>query len=327
MLLMAGGCLKTNSSKKRICFYHWKSKAVFTKSYEKAINISKANKIYLHYFDIETVSGSDSNNDDVFPNYVLKSVAQEFQNFKVIPVVYITNRVFKTKDLDIIDLSNKIKKLTNQISQKHFNEEINEIQIDCDWTQSTKHSFFELLKQLQDHFEIDVTIRLHQIKYKNRTGVPPVKSGTLMLYNMGDLKNRAQNSILEQSIVREYINEDTDYPLPLNVGLPLFSQTVITNRDNEIKIIKHAERTQLENDNHFKMIDKMNFKLIQDTLYKGFFLTKGYNLKLEELNEDEIIASYKIIEESNLIVNEIIFYHLDDEVLSNNDFNILMEQL
>jgi len=326
ILVMIGACRKENSSK-NISFYHWKSKAIYSKSFENAINTSRTNKIYLHYFDVNTVPNPNSNDDEIFPTYVLKSVSKEYQNFKIIPVVYIINKVFKTKDLDIKELSDRIQKLINQITEKYFDEKIKQIQIDCDWTESTRGSYFELLKQLQNYFEIDVTIRLHQIKYKKRTGIPPVKEGTLMLYNIGDLKNKQQNSTLESSIVKQYISSKTDYPLPLNIALPLFSQTVITNNDNKIKIIKNTERNILESDHHFKKIDDLNFIVVKDTLYKGFFLLKGYNLKLEEMDETVIITSYKLIKESQLNINDIIFYHLDKKSLSNINLKELIEKL
>ncbi len=327
IIVMISSCTNDNTFNKNISFYHWKSKAEFNKSYQKAINITQTNKIYLHYFDIDTLYEPSWNNDGVFPTYVLKSVTKDYQKFEIVPVIYITNKVFKTKDLDIKDLSNRIKKLINQISETQFNKEIKQVQIDCDWTESTRGAYFELLKQLQNDFEINVTIRLHQIKYKKKTGVPPVKKGTLMLYNVGDLKNRQQNSILESSIVKQYINSETDYPLSLNIGLPLFSQTVITNNDNEIKIIKNTERNTLENDEHFKIIDNLNLKVVKDTLYKGFFLAEGYNLKFEDIDETVIYESYKIVKESNLNINEIIFFHLDEKSLSNINIKELAEKL
>lgn len=327
MILTIGSCTNDNPPHKKFSFYHWKSNAEYNKSYQKALNTTQTNKIYLHYFDVETVHKPRWGSDGIFPTYVLNSIAQDYQEFEIIPVVYITNRVFKTRNLDVTDLSNRIKKLINQISKTHFNKEIKQIQIDCDWTESTRGAYFELLGQLQNYFEIDVTIRLHQIKYKNITGVPPVKKGTLMLYNVGDLKNRKQNSTLEASIVKRYVDKNTDYPLSLNIALPLFSQTVLTNNDNEIKIIKNTERNVLENDDHFKIIDNLNLMVVKDTLYKGFFLSKGYNLKFEEINETVIIESYKIIKNSDLKINDVIFYHLDEKSLSNINLKEIIENL
>lgn len=336
IIVMISSCTNDKTLPENISFYHWKSKAEFNKSYQQALNITQTNKIYLHYFDVATlqepIEGKTlqepiKGNGGVFPTYVLKSVSQEYQKFEIVPVVFITNRVFKSRELDIEDLSNKIEKLINQISEDQFGKVIKQIQIDCDWTVSTRGKYFELLKQLQNNFEIDVTIRLHQIKYRKKSGIPPVKTGTLMLYNVGDLKNKKQNSTLESSIVKQYITAKTAYPISLNIGLPLFSQTVITNNDNKVKIIKNTERNALENDDHFKIIDNMNLMVVKDTLYKGFFLSKGYNLKFEEMNETIITESFNIIKKSNLNINEIILFHLDEKSLSNINLKELIEKL
>lgn len=312
---------------KKASFYHWKTKAVFSKQYETAINIAQSNAIYLHYFDIESTQKANWQSDGVFPTYVLQDVAKQYKDFKIIPVVFISNKIFKTKDLNINSLSNRIKTLINQISQKHFNKKITEIQIDCDWTESSKNAYFKLLESLNTEYSINATIRLHQIKFKDKTGVPPVQSGTLMVYNIGDLKDQKQNSILENNIVKQYINPESTYPLKLNIALPLFSQTVVFNNDNQIKLIKDSDRSVLESDFHFKKVDKTNFQVVKDTLYKGFYLSKGYNLKIEELNETEVINSYKTIKDSKLDVNELIIYHLDQNSLSNINLKSMLKQL
>lgn len=313
-------CGKTDNS---ISFYHWKANADFLPSYEKAIKTTNTQKIYLHYFDVKT----DENNRNYFPTYVLNKVASQYDQFEITPVIYITNNVLQSEQLVVADLAEKIKKLVHQISKKHFKKEIKNLQIDCDWTLSTKNTYFELLETLNPDFNIDVTIRLHQIKFKEKTGIPPVKTGTLMLYNIGDLKNKNQNSILENAIVQQYINNETSYNLPLKIALPLFSQTIAFNNTNKIKIIKDAPRKVLENDTHFKQVNNTNFEVVKDTLYKGFYLSKGYHLKLEELSEKEIIDSYKTIKKSKLVTNEVIFYHLDESSLSSIDLKTILEKL
>jgi len=311
------------NNSKHFNFYHWKSNAVFNDLYKQKTKSLHTQKIYLHYFDVE----KKGTLNEIVPTYVLKTVSNELKKFEIIPVIYITNAVFKRESFNSEKLSKKIEKLIHQISQKHFNKEIKTIQIDCDWSQTTKNAYFELLEKMSDNFDINVTIRLHQIKFQNKTGIPPVKNGTLMLYNMGDLKNRRQNSIIQSNIVKQYINGETKYPLNLHLGLPLFSQSIVFNEQDKIKIIKNTERSILEKDLHFKKTDPINFEVVQDTLYKGFFLSKGYNLKLEEYNQDEIINSCQTIKESQLQIDEIIFYHLDEKTLQNIDINALTEKL
>ncbi len=325
LILVITSCANKENTKK-VSFYHWKAKAIYTDTYKEALSLAETKSIYVHYFDLKLLNKNDWKNDGIYPVYLLRDVDKAYLDFEIIPVVYITNQVFKNK-IDIDGLAQRTAKLINQISEKQFKKKITTIQIDCDWTQSTKHAYFEFLKLISKEFEVSTTIRLHQIKFKEKTGVPPVKSGTLMLYNMGDLKNQQQNSILENNIVKQYINVDTNYPLELNLGLPLFSQTIVTNTANKIKIIKDTERSILENDIHFKKIDKMNFSIIKDTLYKGFYLSEGYNLKLEELTEDEIIASYKTVKNSKLNITELVFYHLDERALKSINLNKIIDQL
>jgi hypothetical protein len=316
-------CSDIDSRNKKINFYYWKTNASLNDVYKKTIESLHTQKIYLHYFDVEKKGISNR----IIPTYVLKKVSKSFKKFEIVPVIYITNAVFKSTSFSSEKLSNRIEKLINQISQKHFNKKIKTIQIDCDWSQTTKNAYFDLLEKMKANFDINVTIRLHQIKFQNKTGIPPVKNGTLMLYNMGDLKNRKQNSIIQSNIVKQYVNDQTKYPLNLNLGLPLFSQTIVFNEQDKIKIIKNTEPNILEKDQHFKKIDTINFEVVQDTLYKGFFLSKGYNLKLEKYNQDEIINSYNIIKKSQLQIDEIIFYHLDEKILQNVDIDDLTEKL
>ena len=306
--------------KKEISFYHWKSKAIYSDTIKKALSYSKTDTIYMHYFDIKKIPPNNIN-----PIYILKEVDSSFSNFNIIPVIFISNSVFN-EEIDVESLSNKIDKLITDISIHNFKKEFKTIQLDCDWTQSTKNDYFYLIKLLDQKYKINVTIRLHQIKFKDKTGVPPANKGTLMLYNVGELANEDENSLLETRIVKEYINNSSKYPLTLDVALPLYSQTVLINNHGNIRLINdNCKNELLEDSFHFKQLKDNLFTVENDTLFKGFYLSKGFKIKIEELTEDEIINSYKVIENSKLKTANIIFYHLDDKVLNN--LNKIIEKL
>ena len=235
LLLIFSSCTEDNSDSK-FSFYHWKANAEYTKPIAEALKTAKAKRIYLHYFDIENMNTSSYYDDGIYPNYVIKNIDDEYKDFEIIPTIYLTNSVLQNENLDIEELVKKIAKLTNQISVDHFKTNFTKIQIDCDWTVSTRNQYFEILEGLNSYYEVSATIRLHQIKFQEKTGIPPVKYGALMLYNVGDLKNVNQNSILESEIVEQYINNSSTYPLDLSIALPLFSQTVIINTENKIKL-------------------------------------------------------------------------------------------
>ena len=100
---------------------------------------------------------------------------------------------------------------------------IKEIQIDCDWTDSTRNRFFRFTRTLgklahAEHSLISATIRLHQIKYFERTGIPPVDRGVLMFYNMGKLAAASErSSIFNTEDAEKYTSRLSQYPLPMDL--------------------------------------------------------------------------------------------------------------
>lgn len=317
----------SDRNKPLVSMYHWKSEAIYSKHIENAMDISGSEKIYLRYFDVELKSNEWSSRESPFPTYVINKIAPEFSDFEIVPVVYLTNNIFQLENLKVVELAKQVRELINQISLEHFKKEIKEIQIDCDWTQSTRMNYFEFLEILNTDFNIDATIRLHQVKFKDKTGIPPVKKGTLMMYNVGDLKNRDQNSILEHEIVGDYINSSSTYPISLNIGLPIYSQTIVFNNDDEVRIMKGVSRQLYETDSHFKKVSSQVFNVEKDTLFNGLYLSEGYQLKLEEVSTDEVLRSYSILKMSKLNLNGVVLYHLDDEVLTHFNISELIEGL
>jgi len=306
-----------------ISFYWWKPKGKYTETIDSVLNNHNVKSIYLHYFDVKMEYSEDA----AVPTYVLINVYEPLINFNIIPVIFITNKTIK-KVWSINDLSEKILKLIDQITYYQFDKQIKEIQIDCDWNQSTRKKYFELLKLLGKRYKISATIRLHQVKFKEKTGIPPVDEGILMVYNVGDLKNDKQNSILQSDIVAQYINKESTYPLRLKIALPLFSQIVIKNNDNQYRLANYSLLDSIKTDtDHFEKTGDNNYKVTKDTLFKGYYLSPGYRFKIERLKEKDIIESYKIVKESKLDVSDVIFYHLDDSVLKTIDLNYIIKKI
>jgi len=314
-------------TKPSFAFYYWKSKAAISDIELQALEQTQSNKLYLRYFDVDKVKESNNNDSGIYPISVLRTVSDEIKNFEIIPVIFIVNKVLKEHP-NINQLSKQIGDLIEEMHLQHFNTKPKEVQIDCDWTGSTKTSYFELLALLKKRFNLSVTIRLHQLKYQNKTGIPPVEKGVLMVYNVGDLDNFEQNSILESKIVAQYVNEQTNYPMQLDIALPLFSQMVLKNNDDELKLLTGTDRAILtENKTHFKQKSNNVFQVKKDTLYRGFYLYENFEIKLEEIELEEVVKSYKIIKASRLDVKNVLFYHLDEKTLEQIDLNYLLEKL
>lgn len=205
-----------------------------------------------------------------------------------------------------------VRKLTNDICQVNKLPSFNEIQIDCDWTSSTKESYFKFLKLLrQDPFfnskQVSATIRLHQLKYKSITGVPPLNKGLLMCYNMGDLKDtNTINSIIELKEAKKYLGHLSDYNLSLDIGLPIFSWYVWF-RQGRFKGLISSEDLKLN-------INKNNKWIFQkDSILNGYTFEKGDWLRYEESKADDVVKLAELLNDK--IKNEqinVVLYHLDE---------------
>ncbi|UII23374.1 hypothetical protein [Fulvivirga ligni] len=319
-------CFSCSNPKPEVSFYHWKAKAEYSEPIKTTLRSLEANDIYLHYFDVDDVKDPSYQNDGLYPVYVLRQVDSAYRDYNIIPVIFIANEALKKASID--QLADRIHALTDQISGYHFGKILTDIQIDCDWTQTTANAYFDLLKKLEAYYRVSVTIRLHQIKYKDKTGIPPVYEGVLMLYNMGKLNDEKANSILSTNIISSYINKESDYPLTLKVALPLFSQTVIINKNGEVKLINHVnESTFAESSTYFDRVNDHLFEVKKDTLFHGFYLTNGYKIKLEKASPNDIAKAYHLITQSKIKTDGIIFYHLDDAIFRHTNPTEILDQL
>ncbi|SNR16259.1 hypothetical protein [Tenacibaculum jejuense] len=319
ILLLVCACKKED---KKIQFYHWKSNAKISVVEKEALKTTKAEKTFIHYFDVVVSEGINQ------PVSVIQDIDTFFNEIEVVPVVFISNSVFKGNSYGINSLVDKVENLVQQIHQKYFNKKAIEIQIDCDWTKTTKEAYFQFLKLLKKKIQVSTTIRLHQIKYQKETGIPPVDFGALMLYNVGDLSDFNHNSILNSKIVSQYIKNHTNYPLELDLALPLFSQVVIKNKEHNIRLINRVIEKDFKNDTeHFKNIGNHQYLVLKKKLYRGQYLYKDFVLKLEKTSIEEIVKSSEIVKKSNLNIRNTILYHLDETEIKELNFKELITKL
>lgn len=316
ILIFASACKKQTHN---IQFYHWKSNAVLSPTEKEALTLARTQKTYIHYFDVVLT------NTIPHPVAVVQNIDTFFNKKEVIPVVFIANSVFKNNHTSTEKLAEKVEKLVHQIHKRYFNKSAKKIQIDCDWTKSTKEQYFKFLKLLNKKLTLSATIRLHQIKYQTETGIPPVNHGVLMLYNVGDLSNFEHNSILNSTIIQQYIHKKSNYPLLLNLALPLFSQVVIKNNENNIRLINTVIEDDFKKDTvHFEKINKTTYRVLKKKLYKGHYLYKGFLLKLEKTPIEEIKKCNDLIKNSSLNIQNTILYHLDENEIKQQNFKKLI---
>lgn len=272
-----------------ISFYHWENtynqKEIKQKVYVKVLDISYSTKIEV----INTIFQTEPNNSFV-------------------PVVYITNDTMKNVDYSII--SNQIIK-----NLKATNLSFEELQIDCDWSSITQSNYFKLLEDLKVKLNktLSATIRLHQIKYYVKTGIPPVDYGVLMYYNMSDISDiNTKNSILDNDIAKKYHYNFDSYKLKLKLALPLYSQAIQFRENKALDIFEGAEKKDF--DENFKALDNNKYEVINSTYFKGRYVYKGDIFRFEDSEKEDIKTAFDdFFKISNNRFNEVIFYTLKYE--------------
>ncbi|MCC6463274.1 MAG: hypothetical protein IT260_22585 [Saprospiraceae bacterium] len=169
---------------------------------------------------------------------------------------------------------------------------IRELQIDCDWTAGTRDRFFYLLTELQrlhPQYALSCTIRLHQFRQPDQTGVPPVARGMLMCYNVGDLKDPAStNSIFNYSEASKYLQNKKPYPLPLDLALPAFRWGVLFHLGQFQCLV--PEEVWDEQKDQFQALGKNMYRAKTDFTLNGHYVREGDLLRLEEPSQEELLA-------------------------------------
>ena len=248
-------------------------------------------KLYIKVLDIKY-----SNKLEIIETNFIKSAPKDF-----IPVVFITNKTLQNLDYKVIS-----DQIINLVKKFNFNE----IQIDCDWSDRTKNNYFLLVKELKNNLNknISATIRLHQIKYFNKTGVPPVDYGVLMYYNMSSLGDfNTKNYILDNNEAKKYHYNFENYPLKLKLALPLYSQAVQFRDKKAINLFENVE--QIDFNEEFEKLDENKYKVLKSHYFKGKYIYEGDILRFENVNEKELkIAFDDFFELSKNSFDEVIFY-------------------
>jgi hypothetical protein len=199
----------------------------------------------------------------------------------------------------------------------------NEIQLDCDWTASTKTKYFFLLNKLKkqpffQHTTVSATIRLHQLKFISQNGVPPVDKGLLMCYNMGNLRyQQTKNSIIEEVELKKYINNLQHYPLPMDVALPIFDWYILFDKQQYKGLIRDFDPGE-------QLAKKDRIVFDRDTTIDGYSFKAGEWLRHEKSDPQVVKKCASLISEK-LKAKEVsvILYHLSQDNLSKYNRNEL----
>lgn len=323
LFLILSACSQNPFENKQISFYHWKTFPDDKLQLREYLDQGPTDKLYYRFFDLKTEG------QRIVPVAQAQIDTGLINNKSVAACIFISNDCFSnTYREESKGLAERcLQKINFMLQEKNLTKQWDELQIDCDWTQSTKENYFKFLSHLKEllpeEITLSATIRLHQVKYPDKTGVPPVDKGSLMCYNMDDIADlESPNSIYNTSILKTYIDSKSSYPLSLDIALPLFEWHLLF-RDGSLQKIINQE---IGNLNELKYLGENRYQLEQDQYLAGHYVYKGDLLKKEGINTDDLRSALRILKDSRLqIADNIVFYHLNEKLTTSFPYDTLQQ--
>ncbi|MCW8312640.1 hypothetical protein K7A41_15515 [Sphingobacterium sp. InxBP1] len=318
-LLLFHSC---SNSKPETAFYFWKTVFQLDTIEQRALQEIEAKSMYLRIMDID-FDPTGTQAVPISPVTFTQAVPKEQT---LIPVVFINQRIFAEMDsLQIRALANKIVPFVEAKVKQAGKTEFRELQLDCDWTRTSRDKFFYLLKYLQalpelDGVSLSSTLRLHQVKNTATSGIPPVKKVTLMCYNMGNLRQfGSQNSILNLQDLQRYLSGSlAQYPMDIDIALPLFQWFVAFRNNNYIGISKYISEQDIQDTTLFTRNPNTNLYILNVDLPKAN-LRKGDVIRFEKVSKEDLLQTAKFLKgQLKGKKHQIIYYHLDQATLANH---------
>ena len=316
-------------------FYYWKTDFLWNEDDNKVvIKQLKSKKLYIRLFDVIW------QNNAVQPAGTLSFTDSLPKNeLAIIAVVFITQDVVRQIPENQIDslAKNIVIKIYNMLQRQKINH-IEELQIDCDWTEKSKKTYFKLLESIKKYkainesnnivklfknSEISCTIRLYPMKYYKKLGIPPVDKGMLMCYNLENptiLANK--NSILSYKTAAAYLSALPNYPLQLDIALPIFAWSVQFRNGKFLRLLHEIRHKNLLQNTDFQELEPNIFRAIQTTSLNKQDILAGDIVRVDEISATELEKVYQLINEkinSDTKKRNVIFFDYNKEILSNID--------
>ena len=300
-----------------VSFYYWRTVFELSDIERQTLQENEVSKMYIRYFDVDLDSKSLPR-----PESPIR-FKQKPEKMHIVPVVYIKNKVMLLDSLQLGLMADNISDYIKQINQEADIAVFDEIQIDCDWTLKSRDRFMQFVDtlKLRSGKKLSATIRLHQVKHYASTLIPNVDYATLMYYNMGKIDADTLNSIYDRKISGRYIESLKNYPLKLNIALPIYAWGVHIRDNNVINLVSKNDKAAFENDSNFMVSASSDIIEVKNSNIKnGRYYLRNDRIKIEQISGKELrqMAS-DIRKRLPYSPAEIIFFDLDEMNIKRYD--------
>lgn len=301
--------------------YFWKTRFVLNDYESSFLKEHEVRRVYVKFFDVDDdLAQPYTDLERIVPVATTIFVSDKPDSVEIIPTVFLTVRSISfiaQNEGGSLDAARKI--VTRVLNMADFNDmgPVREVQLDCDWTASTKKTFFALCNDVKELLHekgivLSSTIRLHQL----HSEAPPVDRGVLMLYNTGSIQSASEkNSIISQKEVAKYIQgKHFDFGIPLDFAYPTYSWGLVFRGTHFGGILHQSDFTDTE---LYAPQEDGSYIVKKEHEIDGEFLSKGLRIRLEESPISEILGVKEMVKKAfPNVPHSNIIYHLDSYNLS-----------
>lgn len=221
-LLLFSACSHKSGKRPSVrAVYYWATQFDIDSAKRNFLTRHNISRMYVRYFDVVA-----DRSGQPMPNATLRFLTPPPNDVEIVPTVFVMPECLRG---DNRLLAQRIVERVKQMNATNDVEGVKEMQIDCDWTASTRHAYnlfmAEMLRLCHSHnMRLSSTIRLHQLSQ----APPPADRGVLMMYNTGNVTNpNCHKPILNMRDAAPYLSRLNDYKLPLSTAYPVFAWRVL----------------------------------------------------------------------------------------------------
>lgn len=213
--------------------YYWSTNLEIDSTKIDFLHRYDISRMYVRFFDVVADAYGRS-----IPNATLLFSDIVPSGIEVVPTVFVMPECLRG---DHKELARNILRRVLQMCSTNDIHGVREIQIDCDWTVSTRLAYHDFMRVMlrechANGLQLSSTIRLHQLAQTP----PPADRGVLMVYNTGDVTDmKCRQPILDMRDAAPYMRYLSDYKLPLSAAYPIFSWRVLTRGGSFVGIVHY----------------------------------------------------------------------------------------
>ena len=212
-------------------FYYWQHVFTLDSAEEKTLQDNSVGLLYVRYFEVDW---SPADTAPVTADQL--SYQSSPAGYTVIPVICFHNRVFE--QLTPADIPSFTAGIFTRVRMINASRRLQtrEIQLREGWTGDQRKFYFSFLREYHRISVqiVSTAIRLYQLKYPDRTGIPPVDHGVLLYFNLVRTDTGDEKSIYERAVVHRYTPSLRSYPMTLDVALPVFPGVKNTKYEEDL---------------------------------------------------------------------------------------------